>query len=165
MFLKHQVSLSAGETVRAKHAFEQKAASYGVNVKAYRADNMPFKAQKFVDDLKLKGQGITYSGTGAHHQNGVAENSVRTITRMVQAIVIARDPHVAGSSGPQTLAVCHATRCSSLESITQTRWLRITRGAIFANEDTRLRTFAKVTRVGMSNICIGPRFTRRKENS
>jgi len=42
-------------------------------VKAYCADNAPFGATEFVADLEAKGQTIDYLGTGAHHQNGVAE--------------------------------------------------------------------------------------------
>ena len=43
VYLKHQVSLTAGETLRAKKAFEQYASSFGVRVKHYRADNVPFR--------------------------------------------------------------------------------------------------------------------------
>jgi len=65
--------LRVGETLQSKHAFEQFAAKHGVKVHAFHADNAPFGAKEFTDDLDLKGQDITYSGTGAHHQNGIAE--------------------------------------------------------------------------------------------
>ncbi len=42
VFLRHQVSLRAGDTVTTKHAFEREAATMGVPVKGYRADNVPF---------------------------------------------------------------------------------------------------------------------------
>ena len=73
IYLQHQVSLQVGDTLRSKHAFEQFAAEHGVTIHAYRADNAPFGAQEFTADLARKHQTLTYSGTGAHHQNGVAE--------------------------------------------------------------------------------------------
>ena len=33
-----------------------------------------------MDDLKRKGQTITYSGVGAYHQNGIAKTTIKTIT-------------------------------------------------------------------------------------
>ena len=79
-FLRHQVSLRASDTVRAKQAFEQFAASHGVNVREYHADNVPFGSKAFEDHVALKTQTIHYSGTGARHQNGVAERAIQTVT-------------------------------------------------------------------------------------
>jgi hypothetical protein len=42
IWVKHQVSLRAGDTIQAKRFFESKAASCGVNIKGYHADNVPF---------------------------------------------------------------------------------------------------------------------------
>jgi len=65
--------LKVGDTLQTKLAFERFAAEHGVKVKAYHADNVPFAAAEFTADLDAKGQSIDYLGTGAHHQNGVAE--------------------------------------------------------------------------------------------
>jgi len=73
IYLQHQVSLKVGDTLQMKRAFKRFAAKCGVSIKAYRADNVPFAAEEFVADLDAKGQTIDYSGTGAHHQNGIAE--------------------------------------------------------------------------------------------
>jgi hypothetical protein len=86
--LQHQVSLRVGETLRAKHSFEKFAASHGVKISGFRADNVPFAASEFVADLESKGQAIDYSGTGAHHQNGVAERAIQTITRWSRAMLL-----------------------------------------------------------------------------
>jgi hypothetical protein len=75
IFLKNQVSLRVGETLRAKQAFEF-AAQHGVRVCSYHADNVPFSAQEFIDHLEQQDQTIIYSGTGAHHQNGIAERAI-----------------------------------------------------------------------------------------
>ena len=165
VFLKHQVSLNAGKTVRAKTAFEQAASSCGVKIKSFRADNMPFKAKAFVDDLEHKGQTITYSGTGAHHQNGVTENSVRTITRNGASNVVARNPSVARSGGPQAMAIRDATRHSFVESVTSPWWTVVTRGDVYRYEDARPLTFTMISHVGLSDFCTGSSATRRKENS
>lgn len=88
IFLRHQVSLNVPETLRTKRAFERFAAECGVSIKAYRADNVPFGANEFVADLEAKGQTIDFSGTGAHHQNGVAERAIGTVTRWARAMLL-----------------------------------------------------------------------------
>ena len=73
-----QVSLGASETIKSKHKFEQEALEAGVVVRAYRTDNGIFTKEQFLNELIENGQGITVSGVGAHHQNGVAERAIRT---------------------------------------------------------------------------------------
>ena len=87
-FLRHQVALTAGETIHSKYAFEQKARSCGNVIPAYRADNVPFKSQAFMDDLKLNKQTITFSGVGAHHQNGISEWCIQMITRSAHLMLL-----------------------------------------------------------------------------
>jgi len=86
--LSHQVSLKVGETLRAKKTFEQFARESGVTVKGYRADNVPFGTQDFRQDIKQCGQTIDFSGVGAHHQNGVAERAIGTITRLARTMLL-----------------------------------------------------------------------------
>jgi hypothetical protein len=93
IFLRHQVSLRAGETVRAKRAFEQFAKQHGVNVRSYRADNLPFNSKEFRDDLALQDQTIDFSGVGAHHQNGVAERSIQTVTQWARTMMLQASIH------------------------------------------------------------------------
>lgn len=88
MFLQHQVSLTAGETLRAKKKFEQQAAQFGVSIKNYRADNVPFGSAAFLQNIKDNGQTIDFSGTGAHHQNGVAERAIQTVTSWARAMLL-----------------------------------------------------------------------------
>jgi hypothetical protein len=68
IFLRNQVALTAGETLRSKTAFEQFAATVGVTLKKFHADNVPFNSKEFRRNLELHGQPIAFSGTGAHHQ-------------------------------------------------------------------------------------------------
>jgi hypothetical protein len=73
IYLGHQVSLQVGETLQMNHAFEWFAAEVKVKIKRYCADNVPFGAQAFFVDLDHPGQTISYYGSGAHCQNGLAE--------------------------------------------------------------------------------------------
>jgi hypothetical protein len=73
MYLHHQVYLRASETIKAKQAFEQFAASQGVTIKSYQADNHPFGSTKFRENADAESQDIHFCGVGAQHQNGVAE--------------------------------------------------------------------------------------------
>jgi hypothetical protein len=88
LYLQHQVALTAGETLRAKKKFEQFADQYGIRIKRYRADNVPFGSAAFLQNLKDNGQEIDFSGTGAHHQNGVAERSLQTVTRWARSMLL-----------------------------------------------------------------------------
>jgi hypothetical protein len=88
VFLRNQVCLTAGETLRSKKAFEQFATSTGVILKEFRADNVPFNSAEFRRNLATNGQIITFSGTGAHHQNGVAERAIQTVTRWARAMLL-----------------------------------------------------------------------------
>ena len=76
--MRHQVALTAQETVEAKLAFERKALQVGVQVQNYHTDNGVYTAQEFLKELMEKGQGLTHSGVGGHHHNGVAENNIKT---------------------------------------------------------------------------------------
>jgi hypothetical protein len=88
VFLRSQVSLRTGETLRSKAAFEQDAKEHGITITNYLADNAPFGSNKFKADLTLKNQKIEYSGIGAHHQNGVVERAIMTITRWARAMLL-----------------------------------------------------------------------------
>ncbi|KAG7358094.1 hypothetical protein IV203_014681 [Nitzschia inconspicua] len=88
LFLVNQVSLRAGETINSKVAFERFAHSCGHRLQSFRADNMPFDSAEFKADLVAKNQTISLSGVGAHHQNGVAERSIQTVTEWARAMLL-----------------------------------------------------------------------------
>jgi Reverse transcriptase (RNA-dependent DNA polymerase) len=88
MYLRHQVSLTSGETLRSKKQFENYADQFGVKIQRYRADNVPFSSAAFLQNVKDNNQSIDFSGTGAHHQNGVAERSIQTVTRWARAMLL-----------------------------------------------------------------------------
>jgi hypothetical protein len=76
----HQVSLLVGETLQGKNRFEKGSAQFDMKIKSFRADNAPFDAAEFKNDLENKGQTISFSGVGSHHQNGAAKRAIKTIT-------------------------------------------------------------------------------------
>ena len=80
IWVEHQVSLRAGETLRSKHIIERDFYKHRYTVKRYHSDNGVFRSNEFQHDLKLHGQLIDFSGVGAHHQNGIAEKHIRDIT-------------------------------------------------------------------------------------
>ena len=86
--LSLQVSLRVGETLVGKRSFERSASDLGVKIKSYRTDNAPFNSKLFRSDLDRLGQTITYSGVGAHHQAGVAERAIQTITQWARAMMM-----------------------------------------------------------------------------
>lgn len=89
VFLRHQISLRSGETIKSKTAFEQVAREHGHKVHEYRADNHPFSSEEFVGSIDTPGgQTISYSGVGAHHQNGVAERAIQTITSWARTMML-----------------------------------------------------------------------------
>jgi hypothetical protein len=71
-----------------KKLLEQEAESVGVSIKSYHSDNGVFCAKAFKDHCQSLKQSITFSGVGAHHQNGVAERCIGTISRMARANLI-----------------------------------------------------------------------------
>jgi hypothetical protein len=58
-------------------------------VKPYHADNNhPFGSAEFQADIKNQDQELTFSGIGAHHQNGLAEIAIRTVTSWARAMLL-----------------------------------------------------------------------------
>ena len=88
VFIGHQVSLTVAETIKTKKQFEQFCKNHGVSVKSYRADNVPFGTKEFRAELEKGDQTIDFSGVGAHHQNGVSERAIGTITRFARAMML-----------------------------------------------------------------------------
>jgi Reverse transcriptase (RNA-dependent DNA polymerase)/GAG-pre-integrase domain len=72
-------SITAEETIEAKIAFERFAASHGVKIKHYHADNGRFAENAFRKAVASSGQSLTFCGVNAHHQNGMAEKRIRDL--------------------------------------------------------------------------------------
>lgn len=88
IYVQHMLTLRAGDTVNAKRSFEQYAGTHGVKILGYHADNVPFGSREFREALQRHDQVLLFSGTGAHHQNGVAERAIRTISSWTRAMLL-----------------------------------------------------------------------------
>ena len=87
----HQVSLRAADTVLSKRGFERSVKSCGVQVQTYHGDNGVFKSKEFQESLTKSEQSeqtLKFSGAvGAHHQNGVAECAICTVTEKARSMM------------------------------------------------------------------------------
>ena len=72
--------LTLDETLLAKEGYEKFLHSIGVSTSAYHADNGRFADKGFRDDCDANNQSITFCGVGAHHQNGIAERKIKSLT-------------------------------------------------------------------------------------
>ena len=89
LFARHQHSLAATHTVNAKRDVERECvALYGVRVKKYHTDNGVFKSREFEAEIDRVEQWMTRSGSGAHHQNAVAERAIGTAQNMARAMLL-----------------------------------------------------------------------------
>jgi hypothetical protein len=88
VFIKHQVTLNARETVMGKRTFKREAMSAGVRINSYYADNVPFNAEEWKNDMQSKDQELSLSGAGAHHQNGIAERMIKTVVSWARAMLL-----------------------------------------------------------------------------
>ena len=110
--VEFQHGFSATETIRAKQNFEKLPLDNGVVVDSYLADNGIFKSHKFVQHIHEHNQRLKFCGVNAHHKNGVAERSIRTVSEMARAMLLHATLHWKGNaikSDLWPLAVAYAT--------------------------------------------------------
>jgi hypothetical protein len=87
-FVHLQESTKGEETLLAKRAFEAYAASFGVMIQNYHADNGRFAERLFLDHATLKGQTVSLCGVNAHFQNGIAEKRIRDLTERARTSLL-----------------------------------------------------------------------------
>jgi transposase InsO family protein len=83
-----QTDLTAEQTIRGKQIMERAAEVAGFSIKAYHSDNGIFASTEFRDHCARLKQSISFSGAHAHHQNGIAERSIGTISSCARANLI-----------------------------------------------------------------------------
>ena len=82
LFIHHQLTTAASDTIHGKMLLESEAAIVGITIKQYYSDNGVFSSNEFREHCTHLGQTLRFSGVGAHHQNGVAEQVIQTVTNM-----------------------------------------------------------------------------------
>ena len=88
-----QFSTDAVETIQSKHKLEDEAKREGFSVKKYHSDNGVFASEAFKKDCDSKSQTYSFSGVGAHHQNGVAERNIKTVAQWARACMLHAATH------------------------------------------------------------------------
>lgn len=87
-FVYLQQSTTGEETMRSKDAFEAYAGTYGITIKRYQADNGRFAENLWRKSVMEQKQALTFSGVGAHHQNGRAEKRIRDLQDLARSSLI-----------------------------------------------------------------------------
>jgi hypothetical protein len=87
--VEHQFGFSAVETIRAKQSYERMCLDNGILVQ----DSGAFKAKSFVKHIHEILQLMRFCGTNAHHQNGVAERAIQTISNMSRSMILHTSMH------------------------------------------------------------------------
>ncbi len=80
-FVRLQVDDSSEETIAAKRAFEAFAAEHGVKIQHFYCDNGRFFDNPFKQACHDARQQLTFCGINAHFQNGIAERSIRDLSK------------------------------------------------------------------------------------
>ena len=88
-----QTSLDGDQTLAAKDQFENHAATCGVTIKSYRADNGRFAEKSFRDAVRAARQTIDFCAVGAHHQNGLIERHFQTMATRTRTILLHAKRH------------------------------------------------------------------------
>ena len=86
-------STTQEETLAAKAAYEKLAASHGVKIKSYHADNGRFAEKGFRDSVHDANQTITFCAVNAHHQNGLIEKFIQDLTRGARTLLLHAKRH------------------------------------------------------------------------
>ena len=92
-FLSLQTSLDGEQTLAAKEAYESHADTCRVKVSSYRADNGRFAEKSFCEAVKMAQQTIDFCAVGAHHQNGIIERHLQSLTTKARTILLHAKRH------------------------------------------------------------------------
>jgi transposase InsO family protein len=76
------------ETLRSVACLESQAYNKGFKIKKYHSDNGIFPSAEFKAYCKQQNQKYSFSGVGAHHQNGVAERNIKTVAQWAHANIL-----------------------------------------------------------------------------
>ena len=88
-----QYSTDSTATLASKHHLESIALEDNIHIKHYHTDNGTFASDAFKSACALAHQKISFSGVGAHHQNGVAERNIKTIAQWARANLLHASSH------------------------------------------------------------------------
>ena len=81
-------SITANEAVEEKRAFEQYAATFGVKIQKYHAENGAFNTQVFKEIIIATNQTIDFSGVDVHHQKTNSERMIKTVAYRARGMIL-----------------------------------------------------------------------------
>ena len=134
--VEFQTHLNTHETIKSKEGYELMCRDHGVIPQSYLTDNgSSFTSRDYVRHLQAFAQTIRHSGPGAHHHNGIAERSIRTIMQVARTMMLHAAIHWPEMADPTfwPMAVQHAvflwnkmptveTGLSPHDIFTRSRW-------------------------------------------
>jgi len=88
LFFTPHISTGSKEAIQAKHKFELLASQFNRSIKCYHTDNGIFSSKDFRTHCTNQHQRIKYCGVNVHHQHGIAERHIRTITERARTMLI-----------------------------------------------------------------------------
>ena len=86
--IEHQLCFSSSEKIRGKQSYEKLCLDHGIIVDTYLSDNGLFKANTFIQHSLEHSQRLRFCGVNAHHQDGIAERSIHTVSDMARAMML-----------------------------------------------------------------------------
>lgn len=108
LYFTSHVSTSAQEAIHVKLQFQQHCMSFNCLIKCYHTNNGMFRTKPFWSACLQEKQAICYCGVNAHHQNGITERYIRTISEWAHTMLIhamMKWPDIIQES---LLALCHS---------------------------------------------------------
>jgi hypothetical protein len=88
LYFAPHISTGSHEAIIAKHKFELLASQFNRPIKCYHTDNGIFASKDFRQNCIKQQQRIQFCGVNAHHQNGIAEQHIRTVTERARTMLI-----------------------------------------------------------------------------
>ena len=104
-------STTQEETLDAKLSIENYFHQHGYAIKEWHADNGRYTEKDFVDAVHVAGQTITYCGVGAHHQNGIAESSIKHCTLQARILLLHAKKILANSNNNHIMVISFSYCC------------------------------------------------------
>ncbi len=84
---------TAESALKAKYQFEHLAGTRDVPIKHYHADNGIFTDSLFCKDCMNALQRLSLCAVSAHHQNGIVERAIKTLTLISRTLLLHAQRH------------------------------------------------------------------------
>jgi hypothetical protein len=89
-----QAQMNTHQTLQSKDAYEAHCRDHGIIPIEYLTDNgSAFTSSGFADKLRTFEQIVNFAGTGAHHQNALAERTIGTIMSISRTMLMHASTH------------------------------------------------------------------------